>query len=313
MVLDRCVSRLLGEAEERTFHCVALVADRDIRKISREQVGLIVTLGGNPLGHKPCLLFSVAELCLVQIAFVAHPRFESLFKNLLKGVGKARFEIREALAEAGVRVVALAPSASASRGVLREEVGFESADTVAKFQKNREMQESARDGVILVDEASLLSTKDMLQLFETAESVDARIVLVGDRRQHRAVLAGEPLKLLEEKAGSPVAEVTEIMRQSGDYRTATLALSENRTEDGLDMLDRLGWIREVSDEDRYKELASAYIAAVHEKKRNGEAKTALVISPTHLEAAKIVDRGLEQGHFRGFRRASLGCRSMRCA
>ena len=205
------------------------------------------------------------------------------------GTGKTTLEqeLREALAEAGVRIVALAPSASASRGVLREEAGFESADTIAKYQKNREMQESARDGVILVDEASLLSTKDMLQLFETAESVDARIVLVGDRRQHRAVLAGEPLKLLEEKACLPVAEVTEIMRQSGDYRTATLALSENRTEDGLDALDKLGWIREISDEDRYKELASAYISAVKEKKRNGDAKTALVISPTHVEAAKI--------------------------
>ena len=43
--------------------------------------------------------------------------------------------------------------------------------------------------------------------------LDARLVLVGDRQQHRSVSAGEPLKLLEERAGLPVAEVTEIMRQ----------------------------------------------------------------------------------------------------
>jgi conjugative relaxase-like TrwC/TraI family protein len=204
------------------------------------------------------------------------------------GTGKTTLEqeIGQGLAEAGVRVVALSPTAAASRGVLREEAGFAKADTVARFQQDKEMQESARNGVILVDEASLLSTRDMLRLFETAEKLDSRIILVGDRRQHRAVMAGEPLKLLE-KAGLPVAEVTEIMRQSGDYRKATLALSENRTEDGLAELDKLGWIREVSGKERNQELASAYLEAVQEKKRNGETKTALVVSPTHAEANQI--------------------------
>ena len=63
------------------------------------------------------------------------------------------------------------------------------------------MQESARGGVILVDEASQLGTRDMLKLFDVADAVSARVILVGDRRQHRSVTAGEPLKLLEEKAG----------------------------------------------------------------------------------------------------------------
>ena len=100
---------------------------------------------------------------------------------------------------------------------------------------------------------------------------------------------GEPLKLLEERAGLPVAEVTEIMRQSGDYRKAAMALSDGRTAEGFAELDRLGWIREVPDADRYQELAAAYLAAVQEKKRGGEPKTALVVSPTHAEAARITD------------------------
>ena len=63
--------------------------------------------------------------------------------------------------------------------------------------------------------------------------VNARVLLVGDRRQHRSVTAGEPLKLLEEKAGLKVAEVTEILRQQGDYKKAAKALSEGRTEEGI--------------------------------------------------------------------------------
>ncbi len=205
------------------------------------------------------------------------------------GTGKTTLEkeLGEALADGGIRVVALAQSVGASRDTLRNEAGFQDADTVARFLKDKEMQMSARNGVVLVDEAGLLGTHEMLQLFNTARDVGARVVLVGDRKQHRSVSAGEPLRLLEEKAKLPVAEVTEIMRQSGDYRKAAMALSEGRTEDGFQELEKLGWIREVPDADRYKELAAAYLAASREKKRDGEYKSALVVSPTHAEAARI--------------------------
>ncbi|HTU16461.1 MAG TPA: MobF family relaxase, partial [Gemmataceae bacterium] len=161
------------------------------------------------------------------------------------GTGKTTLEqeIGEALAEAGKPVVALTQSVKASREVLREEAGFAEADTVARFLKDPEMQESARGGVILVDEASQLGTRDMLKVFNVAERVNARVLLVGDRRQHRSVTAGEPLKLLEEKAGPRVAEVTDILRQQGDYKKAAGLLSEGRTEEGFAELDKLGWIR----------------------------------------------------------------------
>ena len=134
------------------------------------------------------------------------------------GTGKTTLEreIGEALAEAGKPVIALAQSVKASREVLREEAGFAHADTVARFLKDKEMQESARGGVIVVDEASQLGTRDMLRVFEIAEAVGARALLVGDKRQTRSVTAGEPLKLLEEKAGLRVAEVTKILRQQGN-------------------------------------------------------------------------------------------------
>ncbi len=207
------------------------------------------------------------------------------------GTGKTTLEqeIGEALAEPGRPVVALAQSIKASRGVLREEAGFGNADTVARFLKDQEMQESAKNGVILVDEASQLGTRDMNRIFDVAEKMSARVILVGDRRQHRSVMAGEPLKLLEDKAGLRVAEVTEIVRQQGDYKKAAKALSEGWTGDGFAELDRLGWIMQVPDEDRNRQLAEAYLAAVAEKKRDGRAKSALVVSPTHAEADRITE------------------------
>src|SRR5207244_13645315 len=126
------------------------------------------------------------------------------------------------------------------------------------------MQQAAKGVVILVDEASQLGTRDMLRIFDVAEAVNARVLLVGDKRQHRSVTAGEPLKLLEEESGVPVAEVTEILRQQGDYKKAAKALSEGRTREAFERLDKLGWIREVPDADRYQQLSAAYLAAVAE-------------------------------------------------
>jgi len=207
------------------------------------------------------------------------------------GTGKTTLEqeIGEALAEAGRPIVALAQSVKAGREVLREQAGFANADTVARFLKDQQMQESARNGVVMVDEASQLGTRDMRQVFEVAERVSARVVLVGDRRQHRSVTAGEPLKLLEDKAGLRVAAVTEIVRQKGDYKKAAEALSEGRTEEGFEELDKLGWIKQVANSDRYKQLAAAYLTAVAEKKRGDQPKSAIVVSPTHVEADRITE------------------------
>ena len=216
------------------------------------------------------------------------------------GTGKTTLEqeIGEALAEAGKPVVAIAQSVKASREILRQEAGFETADTVAMFLKDKQMQEAARNGVILVDEASQLGTVDMMKVFEVAEQTNARVILVGDRRQHRSVTAGEPLRLLEEKAGVRVAEVSEILRQQGDYKKAAKALSEGKTEAAFEELDKLGWIREVGDEQRYQVLADAYLAAAAEKKAGGGHKSALVVSPTHAEAGSItaaIRAGLKSG------------------
>ena len=244
-----------------------------------------------PLGSpdRPCSREWFNEGQKAAVAHVLGSRDRVMIIRGVAGTGKTTLEqeIGEALAEAGKPVVALAQSVKASREVLREEAGFANADTVARFLKDKEMQESAKGGVILLDEASQLGTRDMLRMFDVAEGLGARVILVGDRRQHRSVTAGEPLKLLEDKAGLRVAQVTEILRQEGDYKKAAQALSEGRTGQAFDQLNKLGWIKQVADADRYQQLADAYLSAAAEKKKDGKPKSALVVSPTHAEAARI--------------------------
>ncbi|RIK71142.1 MAG: hypothetical protein DCC66_02970 [Planctomycetota bacterium] len=200
------------------------------------------------------------------------------------GTGKTKMmqEAVEAIEASGKHVFTFAPSADASRGVLRDD-GFANADTVARLLKDERMQTDIRGHVIWIDEAGLLGTKQLGQVFDLAGKLDARVVLSGDRKQHGSVERGAALRLLEQEAGLAPAEIRDIKRQSGDYKRAVEALSDGRTETGFRQLDKLGWIREVRTTDRYKTLAADYVGAV------SHGKTALVVSPTHREGEWITD------------------------
>ncbi|GMV71851.1 MAG: conjugative relaxase [Leptolyngbya sp. PLA2] len=200
------------------------------------------------------------------------------------GTGKTTLmqEAVEGIESNGKRVFTFAPSADASRGVLRRE-GFADADTVARLLVDEALQARVAGQVLWIDEAGLLSSRTMAQLFDLAERKGARVILSGDRRQHSSVERGAALRLLEEEAGLVPAEIRNIRRQRGDYKEAVRALSEGRTEDGFRQLDRLGWIREVGDTERYQQLAEDYVAAV------AEGQSVLAIAPTHLEGAWVTD------------------------
>ena len=214
------------------------------------------------------------------------------------GVGKTTMmqEAVEGIEASGQRVFVFAPSADASRGTLRAE-GFENAETVAKLMLDENLHREVQGQVIWIDEAGLLGTKQMAQLFDLAEKLEARVVLSGDKRQHGSVERGAALRLLEEEAGLVPAEIREIQRQKGDYKQAVHALSEGRIEDGFRMLDKLGWVKEVPREERYQALASEYVATL------AQGKTALVVSPTHKEGDQITteirDRLKRSGQLRG--------------
>lgn len=244
-----------------------------------------------PLGdpERPCSRDWFNKGQKAAVSHVLGSRDRVMIIRGVAGTGKTTLEqeIGEALAEVGKPVVAIAQSVKASREVLREEAGFARADTVSRFLKDEKMQEKARNGVILVDEASQIGTRDMHRLFELAEDLKARVILVGDRYQHRSVSAGEPLKLLEDEAGIRSAAVTEILRQQGDYKKAAEALSEGRTDEAFEEFDKLGWVKQVETGERYRQLADSYLSAVSEKNRASKAKSALVVSPTWAEADKI--------------------------
>ena len=210
------------------------------------------------------------------------------------GVGKTSLmqEAIEGIEQAGASVTVLAPTAEAAHDVLRAKEGFD-AHTLASFLVDERTQESVRDGVIWVDEAGLAGTRDVAKLCRIADELDARIILSGDKRQHKPVAAGAPLRLLENQVGIVPHEVTKIRRQSGDYREAVAHLSRGEVEEGFNRLDALGYVHEIQGDDRNQALAKAYADNLD------AGKETLVIAPTHAEREIVTDAIREELKKRG--------------
>ena len=204
------------------------------------------------------------------------------------GAGKTTM-LREALGLLGERkAILLAPSAAAAR-VLAEDTGarartlqwfltrYGDVGNAGKMERARREHEGS---VLVLDEASMTSTAQMHLLMRISERLRvARLVLVGDSGQLRAVGAGEPFRALQD-AGIPRAEMDEILRQRDpDHRRAVEALQQGRAAEAV---RGLGEVREVPHEELGAEAARLWLA-LDEERRKGTA----IVAPTHFIRAEI--------------------------
>jgi hypothetical protein len=126
-----------------------------------------------------------------------------------------------------VPVRGLAVSAVAA-GVLQAETGVP-ADTVAKLLFEHDRPGAANDGwrlrrgeVVVVDEASMVASRDLARLAHLAHRAEAKLVLVGDYAQLGAVEAGGLFRLL---ADIDAVELSGVRRFSAAWeRDASLRL-----------------------------------------------------------------------------------------
>ena len=106
-----------------------------------------------------------------------------------------------------------------------------------------------------------MSTQDMAKLFDLAGELNARVVAVGDHKQMASVSRGSAFRALQDIAHLPVAEVSEIKRQTvWEYKDAVKSLAEGKTAEGFDKLDKLGWIKLLPVWDQYRPVAESYAA-----------------------------------------------------
>ena len=213
------------------------------------------------------------------------------------GSGKTTMlrEVKELLGER--RIHGLAPSAAAAR-VLGSEAGI--ASTTLQWFLTRfgdptcaegpdEARAAYRGAVLAVDECSMIDTVRMRELLRIAGDLGvARIALVGDTAQLRAVDAGQPFRLLQ-KAGMKTATMDEVLRQEDpELREAVLRARYGEPGESIRGL-RHDRVREVPRDELGEEAARCWLALTPDER----ADTA-VMAPTH-EIRRQTNRAIREG------------------
>jgi conjugative relaxase-like TrwC/TraI family protein len=191
--------------------------------------------------------------------------------------------VKAIAALSGKNVIVAAPSSSAV-GILKKD-DFSKSDTVQRFMLDDLLQEAARGQVLWVDEAGFLSARDMRWVVEFASKNDCRLILSGDTRQHHGVERGDALRVMETNGVVIQAALTKMFRQQiPALKAAIQDLSQGKSAEGFDKLDKFGAIREIEDNaERLSAIVRAHLAAVDLK------RTSLVVAPTHAECRAIAD------------------------
>lgn len=198
------------------------------------------------------------------------------------GTGKT-FMLRGAVAvaeEKGLNVLGLAPSSKATEAL------SEAAPRVMTLQRFLVMNDTAdppdlSNTVVIVDEASMVSTRQMKALIELANAAGvARLALVGDVKQFDAVEAGTPFDQLQ-KAGMGTAVMSENRRQrGGDQLDAVNAVVAREVGKAFEKVRSS--IIETPPQDRAAVAAEAWL----ERSDFGRSRTAIV-AQTHAMRGEI--------------------------
>lgn len=200
----------------------------------------------------------------------------------------------DAVLQQGHVVRSFAPTANAA-ALLADALGGHKAGqpeaiTVARMlQGGEKIVQEARRGpseTWIVDEASMVSTKDMARLLELSERANARLVLVGDVKQLGSVEAGRAFGQLQD-AGMQVWKLENIVRQTNlKTKEAVYAAIAGDGRRALKALDEGGGkvVERADASERIKQIADDFVAL-----QPMDREKTLVLDPSRNGRDKLTD------------------------
>lgn len=194
---------------------------------------------------------------------------------------------REALTAHGYEVMGFAPTSRAAKQL--QEAGIE-ATTLQSFLTRSIQTDGAQRHFYFVDESSLASTRQMRD-FLARLSLQDRVLLIGDTRQHQGVEAGRPFEQLQQ-AGMRTAKLDEIVRQKDpSLKAAVELLARGRSAAALIELRNQGRVEEIPGrQERIRAVAQRYAASPE--------KT-LIVSPDNVSRRELNNAVREELRSRG--------------
>jgi AAA domain/Domain of unknown function (DUF3854) len=199
----------------------------------------------------------------------------------LSGVGKttALGELKRQLEGTDIQIKGFSPTIEAA-ATLQLELGIltNTVEHLVLSEPNR-----AKNQLWIIDEAGMVSARQMLSVLQKAEAVEARILLVGDKGQNSSIEAGSPMRSLIEH-GATTHSLRQIIRQQNSIQKQAVELiaSGDGTK-ALSLLNNNGYVTEIeSRTDRADAIATQYLA-LSQKER----ERTLIVAGTNAERLSI--------------------------
>ncbi|PAK75089.1 hypothetical protein CRM93_13835 [Acetobacter fabarum] len=195
----------------------------------------------------------------------------------------------EAARNANLRVWVTAPSHQAVSVIAKDTSTDQTQAAVLRSFLNRISDPEhtqgirlSRDDVVIVDEAGMISTREMNELLRETAKAGAKVILAGDTRQLKPVAPGSPLRLISETIYS--SRINEIRRQKVDWqRNASRDFASGEIEKA---------VTAYADKDRIvigtgEELRGRLIEDYLKDVKRDPTGTRLVLARTHNEVRNL--------------------------
>jgi len=169
---------------------------------------------------------------------------------------------------------------------LQSESGIKS-QTIHSFLGEREQSDRLQGGrqVWVVDEASMVGNRQMLDLLKAAEQEQAKVILIGDRLQLQAIDAGKPFQMLQEKGIVATARMDDLLRQKteGLCDAVEAVAKEKNTDRAIHLLEKMGAVKEIENRsERLRSIAQDYLALSPK-----EMKGTLIVTARNTDRVEI--------------------------
>lgn len=245
------------------------------------------------------------RIAVLEKTFAAHERLSAEQRSAIEhvaggkriaaivgraGAGKTTMmkAAREAWEAAGYRVVGGALAGKAAEG-LEKEAGIASR-TLSSWELRWQQGRDAIDNktIFVLDEAGMVSSRQMALFVETVTKAGAKLVLVGDPDQLQPIEAGAAFRAIADRIG--YAELGQIYRQREAWmRTASTDLAGGRIGAALASYDQAGMVRTQWSRDEA-------IAALIDDWNNDfdPTRTALILAHRRADVRELNERAREK-------------------
>lgn len=179
--------------------------------------------------------------------------------------------------------VVVSPSAAAAHG-LRETSPLR-AHTVEKFLADPAIRDQATRGVVMVDQAHLLTTRDANRLIDAVKGIRGRLVLASQESLTRPNGPGNVPRVLMEAGAAHPGFASERADPKGPVAEPVRLAAKGDSVKALDALQQKGHVTEVIQDHVPAAVAAEYLRGSSSKK--WKPTQAMVVTPSNRESERF--------------------------